>query len=166
MSRWWILLFNPCLSLSAQNQPAKLLALLLKPRRISKHLIRTKAIYTTANGNPCDVEPASKVVFGVPEKYRPRLLEAYGPTQHRETSAKALMYSHISRHCSSRRWLDHEGTTEIDGETYFVSEPYFRVGDDFSELERFLNKMDCELISDPKSYWYPGHTIRLIFKPK
>jgi len=122
--------------------------------------------FTTANGNPCDVEPASKVVSGVPTKYRPRLLGAFGPSPWGSTDTQSLMYGHIARQCPSHRWLDHDGTTVIDGEEVFVSEPYFRVEDDFSELECFLDKIDCELVVDPKSYWYPGHTIRLIFKLK
>jgi len=123
--------------------------------------------FTTANGNPCDKEPASKVIWGIPTKYRTRLLRAFGSSHWGSGSdTQSLMYGHISRHCPSRRWLDHEGTTLIDGEEIFVSEPYFQVDEDFSELENFLDMMDCELVIDPKSYWYPGHTVRLIFKPK
>jgi hypothetical protein len=125
-------------------------------------------MYTTANGNPCEAEPNTPVDHSkLPSWLRQRLLKTFGPTPYQAyINGPALLWYWLKQHCPSHSWLDHWGTAFVNGEEALVSEPYYTMDCDFSELERFAEMLDCDFIADEKSYWFPGKTIRLALVPK
>lgn len=65
-------------------------------------------------------------------------------------------------------WLDHWGSTTIDGEVRFLSEPYLDWPPNRQDLavpEHLAESTNCRLIVLPHSEWNPPRTIRLLFKP-
>ena len=65
-------------------------------------------------------------------------------------------------------WLDHWGSTVIDGNDCFVSEPYMKFPPDQRDLavpHNFAVSTNCRLLILPQSAWNPPSTIRLLFKP-
>ena len=63
-------------------------------------------------------------------------------------------------------WLDHWGVTNYYGERCFVSEPYNLRSNSLAEAEQFAQEIDCELVVLSNSWWFPGATIRLLFRAK
>ena len=59
--------------------------------------------------------------------------------------------------------LDHYGT--IENGSIFVSEPYRRVDDDWSNAKAFAETIMCHLIITEESEHEPPYTIRLAFLP-
>jgi hypothetical protein len=69
----------------------------------------------------------------------------------------------------SRPWLDHWGSTTIDGEVCFVSEPYLTYPPAANELavpQHIADATGCDLLVERESEWNPPSTIRLVFRPK
>jgi hypothetical protein len=65
-------------------------------------------------------------------------------------------------------WLDHYGSTTIDGEVCFVSEPYLPFPPDLNRLrvpDHLACSTNCRLLIFRDSAWNPPSTIRLLFKP-
>lgn len=123
-------------------------------------------MFTTACGNPCVAASGSKVLKDfVPDWFTQRMLENIGPTLHGCKDGYRLISYHGRRLERLSGWLDHQGSTLMDGVAFFVSEPYYRIYDDFSEVEQFAKDLDCRLVVSEDSCHYPGHTIRLAFMP-
>jgi len=122
-------------------------------------------VYKTATGEPCQAKPGSPVELGrVPDWLRRRMLKVFGPTDCGYTDGHSL-FAYWARKCKSLPWIDHWGTTVIDGQKILVSEPYLRRSCDFSDVAEFAESLGCELVIDETSYWYPGKTLRLAFMP-
>lgn len=123
-------------------------------------------MYKTANGNPCEFEPASPVVRrNIPDWLRRQLLVAFGPTDLGYTDGDDLFEFWSRVHRQRLPWLDHWGSTFVGDQEVAVSEPYLSMSCDFSEPRRFAELAGCDLLVDQRSYWYPGKTIRLQFQP-
>jgi hypothetical protein len=121
-------------------------------------------MFTTANGNPCDVEPGSVVRHGhVPNWFRLRMLTRFGPTEHRYTDGRALFEYWARLHTGRLPWIDHIGSALVGDQRVVVSEPYLRATDDFTEVRGFAAMLNCELVVSEQSYWFPGKTLRLAF---
>lgn len=124
-------------------------------------------MYTTALGNPCEAEPGSPVERQkIPKWLGKRLLDVFGPTPTGSKDPYWLLTYWFQDHCGSEFWMDHYGTTLIDGQEVLVGEPYGSVDDDHSCLTSFAELLDCDLVVSATSYWYPGKTIRLALVPK
>jgi hypothetical protein len=63
----------------------------------------------------------------------------------------------------SDSWLDHFGSTTINGRPAFVSEPYLG-SRGIVDAMRFAERLMLEFDFSPNSWWYPGQTTRLIFQ--
>lgn len=62
------------------------------------------------------------------------------------------------------QWLDHWGSTKLsDGRIAFVSEPYGVNSGSLAEIERLADELGLDHWVSPNSWWYPGHTIRIVF---
>lgn len=68
--------------------------------------------------------------------------------------------------CGDVAWLDHFGSTIIDGIQCFVAEPYQQHMDSLRAAERFANSIGADLTITASSWWFPGQTIRLVFRPR
>jgi hypothetical protein len=123
-------------------------------------------MFVTALGKPCDAESGSPVRrCHVPNWFRQRLLNKYGPTRQGYRDGWSLLCDHGREHGGWLPWIDHWGSTVIDDVPVVVSEPYYQPTTDFAELHRFAESLGCKLVVDEKSYWYPGKTVRLAFIP-
>lgn len=123
-------------------------------------------MYSTANGNPCDVAPGSEVErHHLPVWFLDRLTETFGESDLDGCGVNLLHY-HAYRECKMDwSWIDHYGSTLVDGVAVFVCEPYYRLTTDFSAFEQFARRLRCTLVVSDESHWYPGKTIRLSFVP-
>jgi hypothetical protein len=123
-------------------------------------------MFVTANGNPCDASPASPVIQNrIPSWFIKRMRRIAGPRGQSVDELNLIRILAIDI-CGSTTWIDHIGKTRIDNREMFVSEPYLRTSDDFSCVEEIAELLECELVVDDQSFWYPGKTIRLLFRPK
>jgi hypothetical protein len=122
-------------------------------------------MFYTANGNPCDVPPASPVKLNrLPAWF---IQQMHTITDESERVEEVCLLFRIARStCGSTTWLDHIGSTILDGSEVFVSEPYLRPFDDLSCARHIANSLGCELVVSEQSYWFPGKTIRLVLRPK
>lgn len=123
-------------------------------------------MYLTANGNPCDARPASRVVYNrFPRWFEKRIRLAYDPLD--QDSDELNMLFRLARSiCNRTAWFDHVGSTYDREEEVFVSEPYLRGSDDLTCARHIADLLDCNLEVSDQSYWFPGKTLRLIFRPK
>lgn len=65
------------------------------------------------------------------------------------------------------RWLDHWGSTDYHGKPCFVSEPYNLSLRAIEAIHDFCRDAGFEWRLCSNSWWYPGHTLRvLIYRPK
>jgi len=72
-------------------------------------------------------------------------------------------------------WLDHFGSTKlvrrhagrerITDETVFVSEPYGLTPGGTLALAELTRLTGIRWSVESNSWWYPGHTIRIVFEP-
>ena len=123
-------------------------------------------MYTTANGNPCEAEPGSKVYRDyVPDWFTERILDIFGSTEQGYRDGYLLIAEHGLKDWEGVSWFDHVGSTLVDGVPVFVSESYLQLDHDFSSLSQFAQELDCYLEVSDVSYHFPGKTIRLAFLP-
>jgi hypothetical protein len=109
----------------------------------------------------------------VPNWFRLRLLRAFG-TERRCTLGRSVLRHALQEAerqlcvCSADRWLDHWGSTIVDGEVCFVSDPYLEYPPDPTVLavpDHIACATNCRLLVTPDSAWNPPVTFRLLFKP-
>ena len=61
--------------------------------------------------------------------------------------------------------LDHNSLWNKDGKPYlFTSEPYYIQKDELKSLIEHCDQHDIDFQIDAESMYYPGHTIRILFK--
>lgn len=60
-------------------------------------------------------------------------------------------------------WAEHYGTTQYNGNTYFVCEPYDLSHNEMEAVETFASKYGLLWRLDANSWHYPGYTIRIVF---
>lgn len=61
-------------------------------------------------------------------------------------------------------WLDHWGSTKLtDGRIAFVSEPYGVSLKELNHISDVARAIGCECWVSANSWWYPGHTMRVVF---
>lgn len=123
-------------------------------------------MYVTANGNPCEAPAASPVIQNsYPQWFIERMHGVSDP--HLEPMDELNLLRRLAKTvCNDTTWIDHEGTAIVADKELFVSEPYLRPFDDLSCAEEIARLLDCDLFVATYSYWFPGKTIRLKFRPK
>ena len=104
------------------------------------------------------LKPSEVRTSHVPDWFRKALIKAYG-TRHHGTSGHEV----ISHAFKGADWLDHWGSTELDGQTVFVSEPYHLTRDEHVEVANVAEKIGCDCWISTNSWHYPGYTIRIAF---
>ncbi len=61
--------------------------------------------------------------------------------------------------------LDHDSLWNKDGKPYlFTSEPYYIRKDELKSLITYCDQYDIDFQIDAESMYFPGHTIRILFK--
>jgi hypothetical protein len=65
---------------------------------------------------------------------------------------------------TNKRWLDHWGSTKVNGEEAFVSEPYDIGSEALLECEEIAKRLGLVFYIDANSWHYPGRTLRLVFR--
>lgn len=75
-------------------------------------------------------------------------------------SRKHMFPNPVNNHNSGSNWIDHWGTTIVDGEECFVSEPY-----DITGLDSFCTVYGLKCEMTPCAYHNPGRCIRILFRP-
>ena len=108
------------------------------------------------------LKPSEVRLHHVPNWFRRALLKAYGCPRH-DTSGHAVLYHAAS---NDRDWLDHWGSTQIDGKAAFVSEPYGLSAESMAAAAELATKAGCRFYVSPNAWWYPGATIRLVFEQR
>ena len=113
----------------------------------------------------------------VPDWLRRRCLKAFGTTGGDTSGWHVLQHAlrvlerevradYPGRHIP--HWLDHWGSTKIDGQVWFVCEPYAEwppTAELLALPHRLALAVNARLLVLPESNWNPPHTIRLTFKP-
>ncbi len=96
----------------------------------------------------------------VPNAYRLHLIRRFGTGRVSSSGWWALQHALKDY---SQGWLDHCGSTVIDGETVFVSEPYLNPND-VPEVRRFARDAGFTVEFCEASWWNPPYTIRIVFR--
>lgn len=138
---------------------------LTKKRELERAILMNKSTTKTL------VPPVR--LLHVPNWLRLRCLKRFG-TNGGRTDGWSVLENAIAKveagaaGCYISNWLDHWGSTKIDGEVCFVSEPYSNwppEREDFEIPHRLALAVNARLLAIPESAWYPRSTIRLLFKP-
>lgn len=66
----------------------------------------------------------------------------------------------------STSWIDHWGEAKIWDVVCYVSEPYHVTREDHECLEKLCEATGLRYHVHANSWWYPGHTFRVIIRPK
>lgn len=63
------------------------------------------------------------------------------------------------------RWLDHCGTSVVDGVEIFVAEPYSLTEMEIVSISLFAEEIGSRWRLAPSSWHYPGQTLRVEILP-
>ena len=114
------------------------------------------------------LRPSEVKLHRVPGWLRLRLLKAFGCRDH-DTSGCGVL-QHAMKHLAGNGWLDgwmdHWGSSTIGDRRVFVAEPYTLTLAEHGAIERLCAAIDCECWLSSNSWWYPGHTLRIVITPK
>lgn len=104
----------------------------------------------------------SAVLSGhVPERYRQHILARCGWDGFSKTGPNVLRHAASGQ---SARWLDHYGSTVIDGAELLVAEPYRLGGDAMLGVLDFARRAGLTVSFEASGWRYPGQTIRILFE--
>ena len=98
----------------------------------------------------------------MPNWLRKRLLRAFGG-RYGSSGLAALMAAQQALG-DTNGWLDHYGVTTEQGKAVFVSEPYDLMPNGIEGIVRFAKACGCEWYVTADSYWFPGRTVRVVFR--
>ncbi len=109
------------------------------------------------------LKPSPVRLHHVPSWLRRRLLEAYG-ARDRMTDGHSVLH-HVAGSTGGSEWLDHWGSTLVDGQRVFVSEPYNLPPEAIEQIATIAKAIDCTWWISANSWWCPGYTIRVVIAP-
>lgn len=95
----------------------------------------------------------------LPNPHRLRLMKRFGTDPPGYSAGWAVLMNAIRNYGG---WLDHWGSTVLDGVRVFVSEPYLNPSD-IPKAEQFASDAGFRIEFREESWWNPPSTSRIIF---
>lgn len=108
------------------------------------------------------LEPTPVRERHVPSWFRRALLKVYGRSPYGSGGMSVLAHA---KNRFDLKWVDHYGSTVIDGREYFVCEPYPYCCrfEHLAGIVEFCQKTGLEHRISANAWHYPGKTIRVLF---
>ena len=110
------------------------------------------------------LNPSPVQLHRVPGWLRKRLRKAFHHEAW-ETSGPQLLLAAVRKiggH-NGDAVMDHWGTTtDAKGRPVFVTEPYGLTATGLETIQALASACKCEWRVEANSYWYPGHTVRVV----
>lgn len=105
-----------------------------------------------------EFKPTPVRLHHMPRWMKRLVAEGLGCNQH---EAESYLRSFVDGTCGA---MDHWGSTKMDGEEVFVFEPYATLEMGHDLAAKVMSRIKCIAGVENLSWWYPFHTIRIIFK--